>query len=133
MEKSDLTHSVYPLCQIFSYQSQFHVGRASLHQCHQKKCSIDWEGQNYLGLTLDWNYTKTTLISLCLDKSQPYFTYSSTNPRNVPKTHHINIINLFMPKTPNYPLRKAPLQNSTLNTQTEYNPPTARFYTMPDQ
>ena len=22
------------------------------------KCSINWEGQNYLGLTLDWNYKK---------------------------------------------------------------------------
>ena len=22
------------------------------------KCSIDWKGHNYLGLTLDWNYTK---------------------------------------------------------------------------
>ena len=22
------------------------------------KCSIDWEGQNYLDLTMDWNYAK---------------------------------------------------------------------------
>ena len=22
------------------------------------KCSINWEGQNYIGFTLDWNYTK---------------------------------------------------------------------------
>ena len=60
METPDPTQSFYTLYQRFLYQSQFHGGRASPHKCHQKyfKCSIDWEGQNYLGLTLDWNYTK---------------------------------------------------------------------------
>ena len=60
METPDPTQSFYTLYQRFLYQSQFHGGRASPHKCHQKyfKCSIDWEGQNYISSTLDWKYTK---------------------------------------------------------------------------
>ena len=36
------------------------------------KLSIDWKGQNYLGLTLDSKYTKSTLIYPCLYKSQTH-------------------------------------------------------------
>ena len=43
------------------------------------KCSINWEGQNYLGLTLDWNYKKSTLVSPCMDTSQPHCTNFSIN------------------------------------------------------
>ena len=44
MEKSDRTHSVYPLCCRFWYQIQCQGGRTSPHQFYQKyfKFSIDW-------------------------------------------------------------------------------------------
>ena len=40
METSDPNHSVYPLCRIFWYQSKFHGGLASPHQCYQKILQI---------------------------------------------------------------------------------------------
>ena len=97
------------------------------------KCSIDWEGHNYLGLTLDCNYTKSTFISPCLDTSQLHCINSSTNHQHAPKTNHIHGINLFIANTYNYPLIKYPHQNSTLQTQTDYNSSTAPLYSIPKQ
>ena len=34
------------------------------------KCSIDWEGQNYLGLSLDWNYAKN-YVDISLPRYTP--------------------------------------------------------------
>ena len=52
------------------------------------------------------------------------------NHQHAPKTPHIHGIKLFMANTSNYLLRKYPRQNSTLQTQTVYNPSMAPFYNM---
>ena len=38
------------------------------------KVSVDWTGKNYLGLTLDWNYTKK-----CVDISMPGYVPAARN------------------------------------------------------
>ena len=38
------------------------------------KISIDWGGGNYSGLSLDWNYDKNMLMSICLYILQNHFT-----------------------------------------------------------
>ena len=58
------------------------------------KWSIDWEGQNYLGLTLDWNYTRNYFeismpgyIPTALHKLQqkpPERPQNAPHPRNKP-------------------------------------------------
>ena len=95
------------------------------------KLSIDWEGQNYLGLTLDWNYNKKYVdismpgyIPTALQKFQQ-------NHQNAPKTPYIYGINLFTESTRNYLLRKSPQQNSTPQKKIVYNPSTATLILCP--
>ena len=68
------------------------------------KCSIDWEGQNYLGLTLDWNYNKKYVdisipgyIPTVLQKFQnkpPDFPQEALHPWNKPVYgKHIQLAN----------------------------------------
>ena len=64
------------------------------------KCSIDWEGQNYLGLTLDCNYKKK-YVDISMPTSQPHCKKSSTNKHHAPKTPHVHVINLLMENTSN--------------------------------
>ena len=60
METSDLTYSVYPLCRLFGIKANSMEDAHHLINAIKKyfKLSVEWEGQNYLGLTLDWKYTK---------------------------------------------------------------------------
>ena len=47
------------------------------------KCSIDWEGKNYLGLTVDYNFTKKYRIAK-IPKKQPACPQDAPHPWNKP-------------------------------------------------
>ena len=94
------------------------------------KCSINWEGQNYLGLTLDWDYAKK-YVDISMPGYIPIaFQNSNTNHQHVPKVPQIHGINMFTENTFNSLPNKAPLQKPNPQTKIVYNPSTAPSCTM---
>ena len=100
-----------PRCLTVSLTSDAHH---LINSIKKNKCSIDWEGQKYLGLTLCWNYAENYI-----DISMPVYI-----PTALQKFHHKILLHaqishihgkkLFMENTYNWQLKKnsAPKLNS---------------------
>jgi hypothetical protein len=78
-----------------------YVGREHaehLMPCIKKKYNIssDWNGGDYCGLTLEWEYKNAQSTYLCQDISKQHYINTNILPRHVQNKHHIRGIHPFM-------------------------------------